>query len=104
MRRGAVNTEEIGEADCDDGSHHQHGPKYSGYALARFHQTVPSSVGKIVYAFETLVIEYLLSFRVGIHVLNSQSDLVDKRPSPGAALAASHQRPFLVHHYPGVGP
>src|SRR3712207_8399981 len=49
----------------------------------------PSSVGKIVDAFETLIVEYLLSFRVGIHVLNGQSDLVDKRPSPRAALAAS---------------
>jgi hypothetical protein len=42
-------------------------------------------------------VEHLPGFRVGVQVLDREPDLVDERPSPRAALAASHEGPLFVH-------
>src|SRR5215203_4746596 len=110
VRPGALQAEQVGEANRRYPSEYKDGPEDSGYALLRGDQARPPGIGQPPHLAQSFSVELFLSLRVWLEPVYGRPEVVDKVPScrrprlllQHGLLALRHQGPLLVDHLFGI--
>jgi hypothetical protein len=80
VNQGAVQAEEIGEANDDDSPDDQHDPEDGRQTLLGFEQPVASGVPEVAHTLEPLFVENLVCGGGWFETLQADPDLIQQIP------------------------